>query len=46
MKLKLFCVLSRTDTLIITFRLIMHLYITGIQPLNFKGGFNAWMGID
>lgn len=40
--------LAPTDTLIITFSLIIHLspYITGIQPLCFKGGFNARMGID
>lgn len=37
-----------TDTLIITFLLIIYLsqYMTGIQPFHFKGGFNAWMGID
>lgn len=22
------------------------MYITGIQPLHFKNGFNAWTGID
>ncbi len=41
MKLKSSRVLTLTDALIITFFLIIHQshYITGIQPLHFKGGF-------
>lgn len=47
MTLESSCVLTLIDTLIIAYSLIIHLsqYIIGIQP-HFKGGFNAWMGID